>query len=188
MRIGFGAEALLLSAVVTAFSSSCLRVPEDGRAPETPASEETSQDMDLRQINTARLRELSSQSKFVSSQPDRGLSLAGLDLTGEDLRKVDAAFSQFQDTDLSGANLEGANVAKSDFTGARLSKARLLRANISRAVLVDAILTDADMPWCTTRDLGPQLSCTRGFEIPHEHFQTHSAEVCEEGLSREELA
>ena len=145
MRIGFGAEALLLSAVVTSFSSSCLRVPEDGRAPETPASEETSQDMDLRQINTARLRELSSQSKFVSSQPDRGLSLAGLDLTSEDLRKVDAAFSQFQDTDLSGANLEGANVAKSDFTGARLSKARLLRANISRAVLVDAILTDADL-------------------------------------------
>ena len=44
------------------------------------------------------------------------------------------------------------------------------------------------MPWCTTRDLGPQLSFTRGFEVPHEHFQTHSAEVCEEGLSREELA
>ena len=36
------------------------------------------------------------------------------------------------------------------------------------------------MPWCTTRDLGPQLSCTHGFEVPHEHFQTHSAEVCEE--------
>ena len=46
----------------------------------------------------------------------------------------------------------------------------------------------AAMPWCTTRDLGPQLSCTHGFEVPHEHFQTHSAEVCEEGLSREELA
>ena len=44
------------------------------------------------------------------------------------------------------------------------------------------------LPWCTTRDLGPQLSCTHGFEVPHEHFQTHSAEVCEEGLSREELA
>ena len=44
------------------------------------------------------------------------------------------------------------------------------------------------VPWCTTRDLGPQLSCTHGFEVPHEHFQTHSAEVCEEGLSREELA
>ena len=44
------------------------------------------------------------------------------------------------------------------------------------------------LPWCTTRDLGPQLSCTRGYEVPHEHFQTHSAEVCEEGLSREELA
>ncbi len=44
------------------------------------------------------------------------------------------------------------------------------------------------MPWCTTRDLGPQLSFTHGFEVPHEHFQTHSAEVCEEGLSREELA
>ena len=40
------------------------------------------------------------------------------------------------------------------------------------------------VPWCTTRDLGPQLSCTHGFEVPHEHFQTHSAEVCEEGLSR----
>ena len=50
-------------------------------------------------------------------------------------------------------------------------------------------LDDADwVPWCTTRDLGPQLSCTLGFEVPHEHFQTHSAEVCEEGLSREELA
>ena len=46
----------------------------------------------------------------------------------------------------------------------------------------------AVVPWCTTRDLGPQLSCTHGFEVPHEHFQTHSAEVCEEGLSREELA
>ena len=46
----------------------------------------------------------------------------------------------------------------------------------------------AALPWCTTRDLGPQLSCTRGYEVPHEHFQTHSAEVCEEGLSREELA
>ena len=45
-----------------------------------------------------------------------------------------------------------------------------------------------ELPWCTTRDLGPQLSCTHGFEVPHEHFQTHSAEVCEEGLSREELA
>ena len=45
-----------------------------------------------------------------------------------------------------------------------------------------------ELPWCTTRDLGPQLSCTRGYEVPHEHFQTHSAEVCEEGLSREELA
>ena len=45
-----------------------------------------------------------------------------------------------------------------------------------------------EVPWCTTRDLGPQLSCTHGFEVPHEHFQTHSAEVCEEGLSREELA
>ena len=45
-----------------------------------------------------------------------------------------------------------------------------------------------EVPWCTTRDLGPQLSCTRGYEVPHEHFQTHSAEVCEEGLSREELA
>ena len=44
------------------------------------------------------------------------------------------------------------------------------------------------LPWCTTRDLGPQLSFTHGFEVPHEHFQTHSAEVCEEGLSREELA
>ena len=48
--------------------------------------------------------------------------------------------------------------------------------------------TGASLPWCTTRDLGPQLSCTRGYEVPHEHFQTHSAEVCEEGLSREELA
>ena len=47
---------------------------------------------------------------------------------------------------------------------------------------------DAEVPWCTTHDLGPQLSCTHGFEVPHEHFQTHSAEVCEEGLSREELA
>ena len=47
---------------------------------------------------------------------------------------------------------------------------------------------DERVPWCTTRDLGPQLSCTRGYEVPHEHFQTHSAEVCEEGLSREELA
>ena len=37
------------------------------------------------------------------------------------------------------------------------------------------------VPWCTTRDLGPQLSCIRGFEVPYEHFQTHSAEVCEEG-------
>ncbi len=37
------------------------------------------------------------------------------------------------------------------------------------------------MPWCTTRDLDPQLSCTRGFEVPHEHFQTHSAQVCEQG-------
>ena len=45
-----------------------------------------------------------------------------------------------------------------------------------------------ELPWCTTRDFGPQLSCTRGYEVPHEHFQTHSAEVCEEGLSREELA
>ena len=44
------------------------------------------------------------------------------------------------------------------------------------------------LPWCTTRDLGPQMSCTHGYEVPHEHFQTHSAEVCEEGLSREELA
>ena len=26
------------------------------------------------------------------------------------------------------------------------------------------------LPWCTTRDLGPQLSCTRGYEVPHEHF------------------
>ena len=36
---------------------------------------------------------------------------------------------------------------------------------------------DRTLPWCTTRDLGPQLSCTRGYEVPHEHFQTHSAEV-----------
>ena len=49
-------------------------------------------------------------------------------------------------------------------------------------------LDDDVLPWCTTRDLGPQLSFTHGFEVPHEHFQTHSAEVCEEGLSREELA
>ena len=42
-------------------------------------------------------------------------------------------------------------------------------------------LTGYWLPWCTTRDLGPQLSCTHGFEVPHEHFQTHSAEVCEEG-------
>ena len=47
---------------------------------------------------------------------------------------------------------------------------------------------DAFLPWCTTRDLGPQLSFTHGYEVPLEHFQTHSAEVCEEGLSREELA
>ena len=32
-------------------------------------------------------------------------------------------------------------------------------------VAVDAL------PWCTTRDLGPQLSFTHGFEVPHEHFQ-----------------
>ena len=53
---------------------------------------------------------------------------------------------------------------------------------------LDARIPDGGMPWCTTRDLGPQLSFTHGFEVPHEHFQTHSAEVCEEGLSREELA
>ena len=55
-------------------------------------------------------------------------------------------------------------------------------------VTLGVTIDGTKVPWCTTRDLGPQLSCTHGFEVPHEHFQTHSAEVCEEGLSREELA
>ena len=59
-----------------------------------------------------------------------------------------------------------------------------MRATVGAIVAVGGVA----LPWCTTRDLGPQLSCTRGFEVPHEHFQTHSAEVCEEGLSREELS
>ena len=57
-----------------------------------------------------------------------------------------------------------------------------------RVALARATVMGPRLPWCTTRDLGPQLSFTHGFEVPHEHFQTHSAEVCEEGLSREELA
>ncbi len=40
------------------------------------------------------------------------------------------------------------------------------------------------VPWCTTRDVGSQLSSTRGFEVPDEQFQTHSAEICEQDLSR----
>ena len=62
--------------------------------------------------------------------------------------------------------------------------ARLIDEELS----LEGVLSGEALPWCTTRDLGPQLSCTHGFEVPHEHFQTHSAEVCEEGLSREELA
>jgi dimethylamine/trimethylamine dehydrogenase len=46
----------------------------------------------------------------------------------------------------------------------------------------------ATLPWCTTLDLGPQLSCTRGFKVSDEQFQTHAAQVCEQDLPCEELA
>ena len=73
-----------------------------------------------------------------------------------------------------------------------LANPRLAAAVSAGLQEVEAKLADGRtvkaVPWCTTRDLGSQLSCTRGLAVPHEHFQTHSAEVCEEGLSREELA
>ena len=78
------------------------------------------------------------------------------------------------------AGLRGKRLKLSDDDRRRLAvKAQAL----SREALdqIASVATPA-MPWCTTRDLGPQLSCTHGFEVPHEHFQTHSTEVCEEGL------
>ena len=33
------------------------------------------------------------------------------------------------------------------------------------------MLCGSDLPWCTTRDLCPQLSCTRGFEVPYDIFK-----------------
>ena len=66
--------------------------------------------------------------------------------------------------------------------------ARVVLTSQTTIDLPEDLTSVVTLPWCTTRDLGPQLSCTHGFEVPHEHFQTHSAEVCEEGLSREELA